>query len=65
MASSALVDSTGASAAGLGQGVVLREVRGDVDRAKSGEMVAGVIGLVLADRDAPASLSGFALEHCL
>ena len=61
----ALVDGAGAAPAGLGQGVVLGDVRRDVEAAQGGHVVAAVIGLVLADRDAAAPSSGLALEQGL
>jgi|SRR5918994_7245623 hypothetical protein len=48
--------------AGLGQGVILGDVRGHIHSPQSGHMIAAVIGLVLADRDPATSLSGLALE---
>jgi hypothetical protein len=38
--------------AGLGDAIVLRHMRRDVDGAQIGHMIGGVIGLVLTDRDA-------------
>src|SRR5216683_2150053 len=61
----ALVDGAGAPPPGLSQGVVLGDVRGDVDAAQGGHVVAAVISLVLADRDAAAPSPGLALEHRL
>src|SRR5687768_2417833 len=45
--------------------VVLRHMWCDVDGAKIGDMLARVIGLVLADRDAAAGFLGLAFEHRL
>ena len=65
VAGGAFVDGAGAPPAGLGQGVVLGDVRRDVEAAQSGHVIAAVIGLVLADRDPATSSSGLALEQGL
>ena len=52
MAGCARIDRAHAPLAGLGKGVVLRNVRCDGHPAQSRNMVTGVVGLVLADGDA-------------
>src|SRR5438067_5139560 len=51
--------------AGLGQAVVLRNMRRDVHLAQRRNVVAGVVGFVLADRDSSSRSFGFLLEHRL
>src|SRR5437764_13670350 len=51
--------------AGLGQAVVLRNMRGDVHLAQRRNVIAGVVGFVLADRDSSSRSFGFLLEHRL
>src|SRR5438270_9485503 len=51
--------------AGLGQAVVLRNMRRDVHLAQRRNVVAGVVGFGLADRDSSSRLFGFLLEHRL
>jgi hypothetical protein len=50
VAGGALVDGAGAPLAGLGQGVVLGDVRRDIEATQGDDVVAAVIGLILADR---------------
>ncbi|SRR5258708_4785756 len=56
------VDGACAPFAGLGQAVVLRHMRRDADVAQGGDMIARVVGLVLASRDAAARALRLALE---
>src|SRR5438132_10412330 len=51
--------------ASLGQAVVLRHMRRDVHLAQRRNVIAGVVGLVLADRDSSSRSFGFLLEHRL
>src|SRR6266513_937551 len=51
--------------AGLGQAVVLRNMRRDVHLAQRRNVIAGVVGFVLADRDSSSRSFGFLLEHRL
>src|SRR5207253_10507987 len=51
--------------AGLGQAVVLRNMRCDVHLAQRRNVIAGIVGLVLADRDSSSRSFGFLLEHRL
>jgi hypothetical protein len=51
--------------AGLSQAVVLRNMRRDVHLAQRRNVIAGVVGLVLADRDSSSRSFGFLLEHRL
>ena len=60
-----LVDGAAAALAGLGDAVVLRHVRCDVEGAKLGHVIGRVIGLVLTGRDAVAGLSGLGFKHPL
>src|SRR5271157_6406760 len=64
VAGRALVDRACAALSGLGQCVVLSDVRGDVHLAQCRDVIAGVICFVLADRDALGPF-GFCLEHRL
>src|ERR1700746_2967734 len=52
VAGRARIDRTAAPLAGLGEAVVLRNMRRDVHPAQRGNVIAGVVGLVLADGDA-------------
>jgi hypothetical protein len=60
---SAFVDGAVAVLAGRGDAVVLRYVRGNVEGAKVGDVISGVIGLVFARRYTPTGPRGFGLEH--
>src|SRR5438105_9925623 len=51
--------------AGLGQAVVLRNMRCDVHLAQRRNVIVGVVGFVLADRDSSSRSFGFLLEHRL
>ena len=51
--------------AGFGRAIVLRHMRCDIAGAKIGHMIGRVIGLVLAGRDAAASVFTLGLEHDL
>src|SRR5438128_9957094 len=51
--------------ASLGQAVVLRHMRRDVHLAQRRNVIAGVVGFVLADRDSSSRSFGFLLEHRL
>src|SRR5262249_31412652 len=51
--------------AGLGAGVVLRNMPRDVLFAQRPHLIAGVVGFVLADRDSSSRSFGFLLEHRL
>jgi hypothetical protein len=59
------IDCAAAMLAGLGQAVVLRNMRRDVHLAQRRNVIAGVVGLVLADRDSSSRSFGFLLEHRL
>ena len=52
VASCARIDRAPAALAGLGEAIVLRNMRCDAHPAQRRNMVAGVVGLVLADSDA-------------
>src|SRR3989475_8494734 len=51
--------------ASLGQAVVLRHMRRDVHLAQRRNVIAGIVGLVFADRDSSSRSFGFLLEHRL
>src|SRR6187401_1679547 len=57
------VDGTGARLAGFGDGLVLRYMRRHADGAKIGDMIGGIIRLVLTGRDTAAC--GFALAFSM
>lgn len=46
------IDGAVAGLAGFGDGLVLRHMRCDVDGAKIGHMIGGIVRLVLTGRDA-------------
>ena len=52
MVGGARIDRTAAPLAGLGEAVVLRNMRRDVHPAQRGNVIPGIVGLVLADGDA-------------
>src|SRR5882762_10497712 len=51
--------------AGLGRAVVLRNMRCDVHLAQRRNVIAGIVGLVFADRASSSRSFGFLLEHRL
>ena len=57
------VDGASAFLADLGERLVLRDMRRDVDLAQLRNMVGGVIGLVFARRDAATCLFAFGGKH--
>src|SRR5262249_52344639 len=64
VASRTRIDRTPAPLAGLGEAVVLRNMRRDVHPAQRRNVIAGVVGFVLADGDALLAFGSF-LEHGL
>src|SRR5262245_17066518 len=65
MPGSSFVDGAVAVLAGFGDGLVLRHMRRHADGAKIGDMIGGIVRLVLTDRDAAASGFASRLQHGL
>src|SRR4030081_670882 len=59
------VDGAVAGLAGFGDGLVLRHMRRHADGAKIGDMIGGIVGLVLTGRDAAACGFASRLQHGL
>src|SRR6186997_2506981 len=59
------VDGTGARLAGFGDGLVLCHMRRHADGAKIGDMIGGIVRLVLTGRDAAACGFASRLQHGL
>ena len=51
--------------AGFGDGLILCHMRGHADGAKIGDMIGGIVGLVLTGRDAAARGFASRLQHGL
>src|SRR6476646_1666670 len=65
MPGGSFIDGAGAGLAGFGDGLVLCHMRRHADGAKIGDMIGGIVRLVLTGRDAAACGFASRLQHGL